>query len=531
MKRMGLVIALAFVAVVGGGSTTQALSNDPKMFISADNTFYAYVKGGEKISASFDRVNQHEPFDTVRGDVTVTLDGPQFTQQTCVLKKDVAFGQGCSFAPVTATKTGIWRINFVVPEGSKTYPEVSPVVRWAKNWFNWNITVSGSDGEKQGRIWTERYAIRQPAPVEFSTDITNYYISEDGYIYRAVTKGYNGQISTLSADSIGIRKGTECTSAYQSADVNNANKLAPALGACGNAYKLFFEEPAGDLPTKARNWENKEEWVRPNINRPTISELHFESDKSQDQQSGTISFYLKNFIGQYQIKIDVDNNGDFDGQNDVVLNQQMKKLTTAIQRVKFQGVDRRGQIIMPSQKIGIKVNITKVAEIHLVAADVEGRSGGLELVRLNGDNAPTNRICWNDTEIAELTEDLTPDTLDGRSCQVSEGGLHEWVYGDGSWGNARYIDDWVYASAKLVGDNMITFPDTTEEEAAATRQNWILIGSVIGGIIIAGVIAFVLVSRRKKKQASQFPQAPGQPVAPNSTDTTNSGQPPDPNRY
>lgn len=534
MKRMGLVIVLAFVAVIGGASTTHALSNDPKMFISADNTFYAYVKGGEKISASFARVDQLELFDTLRGDVTVTLDGPQFTQQTCVMKKDVPIGQGCTFAPVTATKTGIWRIQFAVPKEAKTYPEVSPVVRWGKNLFTWNITVTGSEGEERGRIWTERYAIRQPAPVQYSTDITNYYISEDGYIYRAITKGYNGQISTLSADSIGIRKGDSCVSAYQSVDVNNSNGYSPALGACGNAYKLFFEEPAGDLPPKARNWENKEDWVRPNISRPSINELHFQSDNSQDQLSGTISFYLRNFIGQYQIKIDVDNNGSFDGQNDVVLNQQMKKLSTGIQRIKFQGVDRRGQIILPSQTIGIKVDITKVAEIHLVAADVEGRSGGLELIRLNGDNAPTNRMCWNDTEISELNGGSAPETLDGRNCQISEGGLHGWSYGDGSWGNARYIDDWVYASARLVGNNQIRYPDAVNEEQTAMRQNWLLIGSIIGGAALIGVVVAIVLVRRKKKASMQMTPAqtlPQQPTFPNVNDTTSSGQPSDQDRY
>lgn len=535
MKRMGLVIVLAVFAVIGGAGTSSALSNDPKMFISADNTFYAYVKGGEKIDASFTRVNSNlELFDTVRGDITVTLDGPDFTQQTCILKKDVPIGQGCVFATVTASSTGIWRIQFTTPADAKPYPQVSKSVRWGKNWFNWNISVNGSDGEKHGRIWTERYAIRQPAPVEFSTDITNYYISEDGYIYRAVTKGYNGQISTLSADGIGIRKGTDCTSVYQSTDVGDGD-YSPALGECGNAYKLFFEEPAGDLPAKAQNWEKKEEWIRPNINRPTIAELRFSHDGSQDQLSGTISFYLRNFIGQYQIKIDTDNNGSFDGQNDVVLNQQMKKLSTGIQRVKFQGVDRSGQIILPSQTIGVKVDITKVAEIHLVAADVEGRSGGLELVRLNGDNAPTNRMCWNDTEIAELGAGFTTEELDGRSCQLSNGGLHKWAYGDGSWGNGRYIDDWVYASAKLVGDNQIVYPDAVLEEAVVMQRNWILVGGIVTSIVVMlGVVSFVIIRRKKKAKAIQ-PQSVQPGVYPqqqvttqntiNPSDPTNSGRP------
>lgn len=499
--------------------SVHALSSNPKLFISADNTFYAYVKGGETVSAAFLRVDQNEPFDTVRGDVTVTVDGPGIEQKKCVIPKDVAIGQGCRFTPVTADKSGIWRIQFSVPENARTYMEVSPDVKWAKNLFNWNITVSGSDGtEKHGRIWTERYAIRQPAPSSFLVDLVYYYISEDGYIYKATTRGYNGQISTLSADSIGIRSGKGCISAYQSAEVSS-DKFSPALGSCGNAYKLFFEEPSGDLPPKAKQWDDKDGWIRPNISRPNISELHFASDKSNDQLSGKISFFLRNFIGQYQIKIDVDNDGSFNGQSDVVMNQQMKKLSSGLQSIHFDGVDKYGLIIPPDATIGVKVEITKVAEIHLVAADVEGRTGGLELVRMSGDNAPTTRVCWNDTELPPLADTLLmTKILNGRDCPDSTNGLHEWAYTDTSWGNARYIDDWVYASAKLTGKNQIVYPDAAEEAAGGVRQNWLLIAGVVGIFVIIVVSIIFVVLRKKKKQPPSiqppqtFTPTPSQPT-------------------
>lgn len=523
----GLVL---FATLLSLPSYAYALSSDPKQFISADNTFYAYVKGGETISAAFTRVNQDEPFDTVRGDVTVTLDGPDFATKTCVIAKDVAIGKGCQFAPLTATKTGIWRVQFTVPASARSYKEVAPDVRWAKNLFSWNIIINGNDGEERGRVWTERYAIRQPLASTYLGDFVTHYISEDGYIYKAITKGYNGQISTLSADSIGIRKGTDCVSAYQSVDVSSTT-LSPALGTCGNAYKLFFEEPSGDLPAKAAKWDGESDWIRPNINRPTIAELHFTSDKSTDQLSGTISFFLRNFIGQYKIKIDVDNDGSFEGQSDVVLNQQMKKLSSGLQQVRFAGVDKDGQVIPVSQKIGIKVEITKVAEIHLVAADVEGRTGGVELMRLNGDNAPTTKICWNDTELAPMTVTalMTPN-LDGRDCPDSIGGVHGWAYADASWGNARFIDDWTYASAKLIGDNQIVYPEDATGTASTARNNWLAIGlAVLGVVVIAGGTAAVVVIRRKKQQQIQQ-QVP--PLAPlQNSDMTNSGQPVDTDRY
>jgi len=536
MRRIVLVAITIFFGVMLPVPSTSALSSDPKLFISADNTFYTYVKAGESISAAFLRVDQHEPFDTVRGDVTITLDGPGAQQEKCVASKDVPVGQGCRFATRTANKTGIWRIQFSVPQDARTYQEVSPDVRWAKNWFNWSITVTNGDGEERGRTWTERYAIRQPPDQNYSADLLNYYISEDGYIYKATSKGYNGQISTLSADSVGIRAGKECMSAYQSTDVGNT-KYSPALGKCGNAYKLFFEEPAGDLPTKAARWDGTTDWIRPNISRPSVSELHFSSDNSSDQQSGTISFYLRNFIGQYQIKIDVDNDGSFDGQNDVVINQQMKSLSTGLQRVRFSGADKTGQIISPSQPIGIKIDITKVAEIHLVAADVEGRAGGLELVRLSGDNAPTTRLCWNDTELSPLANSaLMTNTLDGRSCPDSVGGVHSWAYADDSWGNARYIDDWIYASAKLDGNNTTTYPQATDTAVAAGQRNGLLIiASIVGaGLLLAGVVAAIVI-RRKRKGTTQLPSnsplPPPQNQPSNFYETPPSASPRDPDEY
>lgn len=487
------------------------------MFISADNTFYAYVKGGEKISAAFARVNYDEPFNTVRGDVTVTLEGPDFKQQTCVMPKDIPFGQGCQFAAQTATKSGIWRVQFIVPKSALVYPEVSSVVHWAKNWFTWNVTVSDSGGNEQhGRVWTERYAIRQPADTSYADDFVTYYISEDGYIYKAIELGYNGQISTLSADSIGIRKGDDCVSAYRSTEVSD-KKYSPALGVCGSAYKLFFEEPAGDLPTKAVRWDGTDDWIRPKISRPSLSELHFTSDNSKDQQSGTISFFLHNFIGQYQIKVDVDNDGGFDGQSDVTIDKQMKELSDGLQRIHFSGVDKQGQIIPTSQKIGIRVVITKVAEIHLVAADVEDRTGGIELTRLSGDNAPTTRICWNDTELPPLTnEALMTKTLNGRDCPTSTGGVHGWAHAEGSWGDRRYIDDWVYASAKFDGNNQIVYPDEATEAVAATKQNWLVVAGVALVVVIVGVaVAIVLVKRRGNKLPPTSPTlTPPAPMPP-----------------
>lgn len=514
-----------------------ALSSDPKQFVRADDTFYAYVKGGETISASFLR-SDIPGSGGARKNVTVTLDGPGVKQMKCTIPDNVVAGKGCVFPKQTAQTSGIWRIQFIAPSDASTYPEVHPVVRWGRNSFQWNITVSDSKGERHGRIWTDRYAIYQPSLAAYHGDSTLYYISEDGYVYKSTEFGYNGVASVLSADGIGIRQGDQCTSAYRSIEIAN-EQYSPSFNTCGDVYKLFFEEPAGDLPGKAMQWDGKQDWIRPSVNSPKLSELHFTPDGSQDQQSGTISFFLHDFIGQYEIKVDVDNDGSFDGQSDVTMNEQMKTLSDGLQQINFAGVDRQGQIIPRSQPIGIEINITKVAEIHLVAADVEGRAGGLELIRLSGENAPTTRMCWNDTELTPITiATLNTSAVDGRDCPDSTDGIHGWNFGTGSWGDKRYIDDWTYASAKLEGDNKIVYTNDTEKASGAKHNNLLVLGVVAGValiIVIAGVTMMIV---RRHKQPPTLPPPPPQPptgiIQPPAPPQYPGGQPPvdsDPDRY
>ena len=500
LRLLGLILLGIVGCSVVSFQSVDAVSSDPNHFVSADNSFYAYVKGGEAVDVSFERTAYQEQLDTPLTEIIITIDGPGIEQQKCVIEKTVKVGQGCEFDQITAPQTGVWRIQFDVPDAAKSYKEVSQDIKWGKYLYEWTIDITSGVAPQIGRVWSERYALRQPDSTEFIGDFTMFYISEDGYIYRSKYFGYNGQISVLSADSVGIRSGDNCESVYRSVDVTDA-KLSPAYGDCGGSYKLFFEEPAGDLPTKATRWDDETEWIRPDIKRPAISELAFISDNSQDQQSGTVAFFLRNFVGQYDIKVDVDNDGSFDGQNDVVLHQQMRRLSDGLQRIRFPGVDKTGLIISPSQKIGIKVEITKVAEIHFVAADVEGRTGGIELVRLNGTNAPTTKICWNDTELDEIADiAAATEDRDGRNCPVSTNGAHGWGYSGGSWGNARYIEDWVYASARLQGASTIVFPSDGEEIVTTAQRNGALIAFISIVVSIMAIAGGVFIAIKKKQR-------------------------------
>ncbi|USN96618.1 MAG: hypothetical protein H6797_00230 [Candidatus Nomurabacteria bacterium] len=534
MRRLILAIVVSLVWVAGSHTgVANALSSGDKLLVSADNTFYVYVKAGEKLSVAFIRSQYYEVnINMLRVDVSITVDGPDVKQQKCIAKRDIAVGKGCVFKPVTAVKTGIWRINFTPAKGARPFEEVSPTVRWGKNLFSWDITVTGNNGEQHGRMWTEGYATRQSDPnqADATNDFTYYYVSEDGYIYKQTENQYNGQVSILSADSIGIRKDGGCISVYQSTEVEDKD-YTPALGSCGDKYKLFFEQPAGDLPTNSVRWDGTKDWMLPNVGHPVISELHFIPDGSKDQLSGNITFFLHNFIGQYQVKVDTDGDGSFDGQNDVTLNEQMSGLSNDLLRIPFQGVDKTGGIISPSSKIGIEVVITRVAEIHFVASDVEGR-GGIAVTRLNGDNAPTTRLCWNDADLVPIADiRFTTTNVDGRDCPESGGGIHGWAYDNYSWGNGRYIDDWTYATAKLDGKNTVTYPESTTEAIAKKQSNWlpaILAGGAV--VLIGSVVVVVVIVRRRKTPPPVAPLAPPGVQSTGSQEPT-SEQPSDLDRY
>lgn len=514
MSNVGKILfgfVATLIVAIAGGVNVDAFSSNPKTFVSADNTFYAYVESGEKLNINFTKVNEVGGGTINKELVTVIVNAPGMDQKTCTIAADAQNGQGCNFKDLIAVKDGIWQIVFKLPDNAHVHNGVVSSVKWGANHFNWNITVSDSVGERKGRLWSELYAIVQPAPAEYLADLMLYYQSEDGYLYRVTYRGYNGQISTLSADAFGIVEKGTCTPAYVSS-TSDTKTTTPSFGSCGGSYKLFFEQPSDDLPHDAARWDGKKDWIRPLIDRPIVEGLSFVPDKNANAQSGEIKYRLKNFIGQYEVKIDTNADGNYDGSDDITLRRHIKDLkNTSELTVKFDGTNRSGNTIPRSQHIKIKIRISKAAEIHLVGSDIEGREGGVELVRLSGDNAPSSNIYWNDTELTPVPGGLDTDLkLDGTEGPESIGGVHKWKYSTNeliTWGNARYIDDWTYATTRVSGVAEIEYP-TSEIAAAQTTQRNMNIGLIIiGGIVLLGVIGGVIyvIKRRRTPPANLLP--------------------------
>jgi hypothetical protein len=255
-----------------------------------------------------------------------------------------------------------------------------------------------------------------------------------------------------------------CVSAYESMDVtgpyNDGDRLwRPPAGRCGDPYKIFFEEPATDLPATAARWDGTTSWVAPPPAVPDITNLRF-APNSDSIHSGSFTFDVTNFTGQMRIEIDANGDGDYTDPEDVALPVAAKPGPVS---VAFDGKDASGAAIPIARAIKAKAAILQTGEIHFAQLDVELRQA-MTVVALNGPNKDSATLYWNDTTLLAETpkqpngqtykRDCVTSILDGRAGVDSKDGVHGWSCSNnpnsglaGSWGDQRVIDDWAYGSA------------------------------------------------------------------------------------
>ena len=424
----------------------------PSTEIRHGNTFYAYVGPGENLDVSFTK-----GADLAGGlPVTITVRGPGGVAQTCALSGTEPVGTGCTFADLTSAIPGVWEIVFdapVVVPGDPAPPSADRYV--------WDIAVQSGTTDVPGRVWTNQYQMAHAGPAN-TTDFTFYYQSEQGFLYEAEYMGYNGVDSTFSSNATGNALTGTCTPAYESFDgvgpFSDRDRFYTTTDQCGSRYKIFFDAPDPALPASATRWDGGTEWVRPPVVLPDLSNLQFAQDPATMVRSGDFTFDSSGFSGNAVLQIDANNDGDFDDPED-------RSIPVAItadgpQTVAFDGLDGLGNPISILEPIRARVAVTQTAEIHFVNWDGEQRNG-LQVTALNGPEAGSTTLYWNDTQLRTQDRSCGTPVLDGRAGIDSSGGVHGWTCNQnpnngisGSWGDVRAIDDW-------------TFQDTFEEVLVA----------------------------------------------------------------
>lgn len=450
-------------------------------------TFYAYVAAGEQLHIDM----------TTRSSVTATRpDGTAAFACTAVSNAITP----CQFDE-TATSDGVWMV-------SHTYTVDQNLA--------WRIEVRDAGSAPiPGRVWTERLGLTNT-----SLAVRNFsagYVSEWGVRYQAQFTGHYGWGFNVLATNRGVmhNDGT-CRSAYRSVPMQNeaANGGIPAViasdftidGGCDaqglTRYRIFFNElPDPALPESAAAWADgrtTNTWILPDYRDPVISGTAFA--RAATGPGGTITGTLSGQPGTLRVLIDVDGDGAFDGTVD-------RSFEVAVGlgdfTIPWDGLDGEGNPVPRTQSVDMKVELTGEAEIHFIETDVEGRTGGIRITRLNGPGAPDARVSWDDSHLPAPRATVTP-VLIGDRVDTSTGVVHNWGVNGNGWGNTRIIEDWafIYPSAfSLLAVDGETVPVVEPEEpgtqpVALPATGWD--GSALGGALAAALAGLLLVAQRRR---------------------------------
>ena len=425
------------------------------------NRFFVYVRAGEKMQLG------SSAFSIYQGDILYTR--PNGDSGSCSTGRPdgapdqwgriqsideeragplpAAGGYTPCELDVDAASEGIWQITFIGPQpesykfskslpGGATWIQASDVYTVAA----WDISVrNANDAVLAGRVFAHHLPLNL-GDADASLTARYRILTRDGYDYAVDMNGTRGHTLLLFSSPDGFIRSTTKQPAYRSIildEVNTANKGLPdgiALndpllldGLDAAAHKLFFDQPASDLPAAAESAYGPM-WLRTAPTQP--------ADASQFSYSGGVgkagSFsFQASTAGRYQITVDLDNNGIWGDGVDVMLSGMA---TTGLNLVSWDGRDGFGQLA-PGIHGGYRARlVTVVGEAHLPLFDIENRAGGIIVERPGGGF----NVHYDDALLAGRSGG--PETGRNSGGADSRYGAHAFREG---YGDAAGIDTWM----------------------------------------------------------------------------------------
>ena len=553
-KVKGLMLVAAFVVAGLGGllgaAPASAMSNSVTDWQfhalpdGSEDTLYAYVKSGETLNYSNFLLHRffNQGGTTGVAQVSLTILDPSGTQvASCITAPgDITLANlnlTCTSTPtspsITATTTGVYKI---IP---KVVGTNAANVRWAT--FDLTLSILSGSTVQTGRIWTDYLSTTS---VNGSLDnggtgttwdvngydLTLYYVTTDGFIYKTTYNTINGIHSGYNASKFGVyNQSAKCQTLYASADNTifdpvTGQEHSAGFGMptdCGTPYHIFLEQPATDLPATAASADG-EIFVLPPVQPTIISSPQFAKTTGA---KGTLTFDISNYNGPINVQIDTNNDGIF--ERTVAATQTgcdaANKCSYSYQ---LDGQDAAGKDLTLPAQVKFKVSIAGIGQIHLIMNDVELLDGGLSVTRLNGPTANNTILYWDDTKLS-TTVKACPATprLDGTAGVDSSAGVHGWTVteacqdafraarttvpptmgsNDNSWGDGRYIDNWAFAARAadaaagvadadgniLLQELLVNFDQPAVPETPNTSATGGLIGSAVANTPLLALVAF-----------------------------------------
>lgn len=467
--------------------------------VRSPQTWYAYVEAGETFSTTFTK-NSNLALGSGAWDPEFVVTSPSGQEQSCVIARSDPNDVTTCATTQTATETGVWSVALRSPLDPS-----DPNHRFGWVRADWEVSVGDDDGPVEGRVWSDHFwmADQMAGPLAGPVDLSLWYQTEYGFLYRVDRLGMNGIDSDFRSNAFGIVDPDTCASAYSSTGVGSPLVDITRTDCDFTPTKIFFAEPADDLPDEVRLPDGTTTWLIREPVEPALDDVSF-APAGAGSRSGTLTARFSNFEGNARVLVDTNGDGRYDDPTDRSI---LMRIVAGHGAVDFDGLDAAGTDIPPTSPVGFRVVADGYGEVHFTDGDIETLPGGIRVTRLNGPADGTeNRVFWNDealtTPRGDAQYDLkcshTPTLAAGVAGEDSIDGVHGWDRGTcgidtapivnappsdptngGTWGNNRVIDNWVWMDAGL--DREIVLPAA---EAVVTREK--SSDPVSGSRVVAG---------------------------------------------
>lgn len=441
-----LVVGLGAAGALTAASPAHAETNPSGTTIREPQRFYAYTTPGQNLDVTFTRTTSS----TIPTLLRIT--SPAGVQTYCSI--GTASGSSCSRLNLTSPTAGVWEIYFYANDDSVSL-----------GMHRWDIQVQQGMNNLSGRVWSYQYLMYNGNPATFDM----WYLSPLGYKYKSTHTDFFGVDSIFEANQFGNIYTDTCTSAYRSIEVaKNSPYYDPAFTNkshdCGRPYAVFFQAPAAGLPVSAVDAFGTTHMLNQPPVAPTVSTLAFTPD-APNTRAGQFTFTATAALGTSTLLIDADGDGQYDGPLDRSI--PVGIASDGTQTYTFDGLDGAGNPIPVSVAMSAYLAVNKAGEVHVLSMDVESRQG-ISMTALNGPNAGSSTIYWNDSFLqTEQRLPCRPGTLDATAGVDTSGGpRHTWnCFGQpdlnpndgigGAWGDARSIDDWMFHTVDVRTNTVI----------------------------------------------------------------------------
>jgi hypothetical protein len=254
----------------------------------------------------------------------------------------------------------------------------------------WDITVRNTSGDAlSGRVFTDLLPMNIGSfTLGIQSDV--FILTDHSYVYHVETNGLEPYRFLYFVNNRGLKDLTTADPLFRSDtsasvgvttdlhDPNDADTLTDVT------YKIFFNQPAGDLPTGA-NSASGFDWLFETPTPLTVSVPTFVGAEGTTGCGGTFPnggnfVFTSDARGTYEIDLDLDNNMSYNDPVDITLSGV---INIGLNFAAWSGLDGLGNPVTGVATYGLEME-TQGEGLHFAMIDAEANLSGTIITRTNG---------------------------------------------------------------------------------------------------------------------------------------------------